>query len=149
MKAYWGSGCIAPSILHIGTRWGEWLASRPGRLTPGGRATATRWIGGWMGPRAGLDVVARRKKFHHYLSQELNPGHPAHSLVSSSLILLTSLHRLPRFSVSQSHPFHCTRNLFCAGSFLVLFIRVRSSMHKINPSLMPHLHAPQPLSFRE
>jgi len=36
----------------------EWLASRPGRFTPG-----THWIGGWLGRKAGLDAVAKKKKF--------------------------------------------------------------------------------------
>jgi hypothetical protein len=40
---------------------GEWLASRPGRFTPGNLAPRTHWIGGWMGPRAGLDDVEKRK----------------------------------------------------------------------------------------
>jgi hypothetical protein len=35
---------------------GEWSASRIGRFTPG-----SRWIGGWMDPRAGLDHVEKRK----------------------------------------------------------------------------------------
>jgi len=34
----------------------EWSASRPGRFTPRERAPGTRWIGGWVGPRAGLDA---------------------------------------------------------------------------------------------
>jgi hypothetical protein len=38
---------------------GEWSASRLGRLTPGERALGTRWIGGWVGPRAGLDDVEK------------------------------------------------------------------------------------------
>jgi len=40
---------------------GEWSASRPGRFTPRERAPFTCWIGGWVGPRAGLDAVARKK----------------------------------------------------------------------------------------
>jgi len=36
---------------------GEWSASHPGRFTPGERAPGTHWIGGWMGPRATLNVV--------------------------------------------------------------------------------------------
>jgi hypothetical protein len=32
---------------------GEWSASRPDRFT--------HWIGGWVGPRAGLDDVKKRK----------------------------------------------------------------------------------------
>jgi hypothetical protein len=42
---------------------GEWSASRPGRALPppGQRTPCTNWIGGWVGPRAGLDAGARRK----------------------------------------------------------------------------------------
>jgi hypothetical protein len=35
---------------------GEWSASRPGRSTSGEKAPGTHWIGGWVGPRAGLDA---------------------------------------------------------------------------------------------
>jgi hypothetical protein len=35
-------------------------ASRPDRFTPGERAPGTHWIGGWVGPRTGLDVVVKR-----------------------------------------------------------------------------------------
>jgi hypothetical protein len=40
---------------------GEWSASRPGRYTSRERAPGTHWIGGWVGPRAGLDAVAKRR----------------------------------------------------------------------------------------
>jgi hypothetical protein len=49
-------------ILNLGTRWG-WVVSvtpRP-RFTPGERTPEIHWIGGWVGPRAGLDIEARRK----------------------------------------------------------------------------------------
>jgi hypothetical protein len=32
-------------------------------FTPGERAPGTHWIGGWVGPRASLDDVERRKIF--------------------------------------------------------------------------------------
>jgi hypothetical protein len=35
---------------------GEWSASRLGRFTPTERAPDTHWVGGWVGPRAGLDI---------------------------------------------------------------------------------------------
>jgi recombinational DNA repair protein (RecF pathway) len=35
-----------------------------------------------MVPRNGLDLLAKRKKSHHCPSRELNPGHPASSLVT-------------------------------------------------------------------
>jgi hypothetical protein len=40
---------------------GEWSTLRPSRFTPGDRAPGTHWIGGWVGPRAGLDDVKKRK----------------------------------------------------------------------------------------
>jgi hypothetical protein len=58
---------------------GEWSASRPGRFTPGERAPNTQWIGGWLGPRAGLDDVDKRK-FLTLPGLELRPlGRPARS----------------------------------------------------------------------
>jgi hypothetical protein len=41
---------------------GEWSASRPCRFTPKERAPGTHWIGGWVGPRAVLDAVVKRKR---------------------------------------------------------------------------------------
>jgi len=52
VKAYWGSVGIAPHILNLTARW-WWSASCTGCFTP--------WIGGWVGPRANLDAVAKRK----------------------------------------------------------------------------------------
>jgi hypothetical protein len=40
---------------------GEWSASRPGRFTPRERALGTNWIRGWLGPRAVLDALVKRK----------------------------------------------------------------------------------------
>jgi hypothetical protein len=58
---------------------GEWSASRPYRLTPGERARGTHWIGGWVGTRAGMDAVEKRK-FLTLPGLELRPlGHPLHS----------------------------------------------------------------------
>jgi hypothetical protein len=61
MKAYWGSGVIAPFIFDLSTNGGEWSASRPGRFTPKERAPGTYWLGGWVGPSAVLDAVVKRK----------------------------------------------------------------------------------------
>jgi hypothetical protein len=35
--------------------------SRPGRFTPGERTHGPHSIGGWVGPRAGLDAMEERK----------------------------------------------------------------------------------------
>jgi hypothetical protein len=40
---------------------GEWSASRPSRFTPGESAPGTHLLGGWVGHRAGLDDVEKRK----------------------------------------------------------------------------------------
>jgi hypothetical protein len=61
MKAYWGVEVKLHSFFDLGTRWGEWSASRPGRFTPRERAPGTHWIGGWVGPTAVLDAVVKRK----------------------------------------------------------------------------------------
>jgi len=39
----------------------KWSASRPGRFAPGETAPCTHWIGGWVGPRVGLYVVAKKQ----------------------------------------------------------------------------------------
>jgi hypothetical protein len=44
----------------------------PGRLTSGERNPGTRWIGGWMGLRVGLDAVAKKRNL--CLCRELNPA---------------------------------------------------------------------------
>jgi hypothetical protein len=40
---------------------GKWSASRPGRFTPKKRAPGTHKTRGWMGLRAVLDTVVKRK----------------------------------------------------------------------------------------
>jgi hypothetical protein len=58
--------------------WGEWSASRPGRALPSGeRAPGTRWTGGWVVPRAGLDAETLRKIF--CLCRGSNPGRTVRS----------------------------------------------------------------------
>jgi hypothetical protein len=44
------------ALFNLGTRW-EWSASYFVRLIPGEIVRGTHWIGGWVGPRAGLDAV--------------------------------------------------------------------------------------------
>jgi hypothetical protein len=40
---------------------GEWSVSRHGHFTPSERAPGTHWIGGWVGSRAVLNAVVKRK----------------------------------------------------------------------------------------
>jgi hypothetical protein len=65
MKAYGGVDVQIRIFLTSTLVGGEWSASCPGRFTPEERAPGTHWIGGWVGPRAGLDDVEMRKFFPH------------------------------------------------------------------------------------
>jgi hypothetical protein len=40
---------------------GEWSDSRPGSFAPGERALGTHWIGGYVGPRVGVEAMEKRK----------------------------------------------------------------------------------------
>jgi hypothetical protein len=40
----------------------EWSASRCGRFTPGEITSITYRIGGWVGPRAAVDAVGKKKQ---------------------------------------------------------------------------------------
>jgi hypothetical protein len=53
---------------------GEWSASRSDRFTPREKAPGTQWTGGWVGPRAGLDTLSKRKLPSPRPGYE--PGHP-------------------------------------------------------------------------
>jgi hypothetical protein len=56
-----GSGCIDPHFLDLSISW-RWVVSfTPRPLYPRERAPGTHWIGGWVGPRAGLDDMEKRK----------------------------------------------------------------------------------------
>jgi hypothetical protein len=61
MKGYWGVEVPLHTFLTSALDGGEWSASHPGRFAPREGFTGTHWIGGWVGPRAGLDAVGRRK----------------------------------------------------------------------------------------
>jgi hypothetical protein len=61
MKVYAGLDVSIHSFLTSAFVGGELSASRPDRFTPGERAPGNHWIGGWVGPRAGLDDVEKRK----------------------------------------------------------------------------------------
>jgi hypothetical protein len=73
MEVYEGLDVQIHIFLTSALVRGEWLTSRPGRFTPG-----TRWIGGCVGPTAGVDDVKR--KFLILPGPELRSlGRPAHS----------------------------------------------------------------------
>jgi hypothetical protein len=75
MKA-WVNWRYNSTIFTSALDGGECSASRPGRFTPGeiARGAHARFMGGWVGPKAGLDAVEMRKIFP---CQKSNPGRPA------------------------------------------------------------------------
>jgi hypothetical protein len=55
------SGGIGPPFLTLAVDRGERSASHPGHFTPGEIAHDIHWMGEWVGTRAGLDTVEKRK----------------------------------------------------------------------------------------
>jgi hypothetical protein len=55
MKIYEGAHVFLTSV-RIGDVWSP---SRPAPFTLGERVPGTHWIGGWVGPRAGLDEMEK------------------------------------------------------------------------------------------
>jgi hypothetical protein len=58
-----GSEGIAPPFLTSAVYGGEWLASLTSRIILGEGAPGTNWIGGWLGRRAGMDALEKKKIF--------------------------------------------------------------------------------------
>jgi hypothetical protein len=58
-EGVWGSGCIIHVFLTSALVGGEWSASHPGRFTSKEIASGTSCIGGWVGPRGGMDAVEK------------------------------------------------------------------------------------------
>jgi hypothetical protein len=53
---------MAPPILNLGIDGGGWSHHASITLPLGGGTSSIHWIGGWVGPRAGLDAVAELRK---------------------------------------------------------------------------------------
>jgi hypothetical protein len=58
-------------------------------LPPRDKAPGTHWIGGWVGPRAGLDTVVKRKILS--LRRESDPDHPPE--VSGIFVIILVIQR--------------------------------------------------------
>jgi hypothetical protein len=61
MNTYWGMDVQIHIFYNSALVGGERSASRPCRLIPEERAPGTHCIGGWAGPRFGLDDVENRR----------------------------------------------------------------------------------------
>jgi hypothetical protein len=60
-------------ILDLGTRCDNISASRPVRVLAAGNDPGTRWIGGWVNLRDGLDIGSKGEIL--CLCRGSNPGH--------------------------------------------------------------------------
>jgi hypothetical protein len=79
MKAYGGVDVRIHIFLTSVLAGGQLSDLRPWRFTPGKRAHVTHWIEGWVGPKAGLGDVEKRK-FLTLPGLEIWPlGRPARS----------------------------------------------------------------------
>jgi hypothetical protein len=61
MKAYGGVGVQIHIFLTSAVVGGELSVSRSCLFITGEKASGTQWIGGWVGPRTGLDDMDKRK----------------------------------------------------------------------------------------
>jgi hypothetical protein len=59
MKTYEGVEVTLPFLTSV-LDGDEWSASRSSNFTPGVRVPGTHCMGGWVGPRTGLDAVEKR-----------------------------------------------------------------------------------------
>jgi hypothetical protein len=57
MKMYEGVGDLAPPFLTSALNGSEWLASRSRYFTPGKIDPDAHFVGGWLGPKTGLNAV--------------------------------------------------------------------------------------------
>jgi len=51
------------SFLSLTLDGGEWLVLCPVRFTPRERNWSSHWKWGWVGSRAGMDILEKRKTF--------------------------------------------------------------------------------------
>jgi hypothetical protein len=75
MKKYGGVD-IYQAFLTSALIGGEWSASRPGHSISGERAPGTHWIGDWVGHKAGMDTVEKRKLLNGTRTPNLPSSRP-------------------------------------------------------------------------
>jgi hypothetical protein len=97
MKAYWGSGGIAPRILDLGTRWSWVVSFTPRPLCHQGQSPRRPLVTRLDGPQCRLDAVAKRKIPSPRL--ESNPRSPIFQPIAQWYT--TELSRLPDPHVSK------------------------------------------------
>jgi hypothetical protein len=98
------------TILDLSTRW-RWVVSftTPAALPRGERAPGIHWIGGYVGPRACLDVIKKRKVIP---LPGIEPGRPARRYISWATTTPTTKMKYFAFYVKRNAIFK-TLQYFC------------------------------------
>jgi hypothetical protein len=91
METHWKNRGTAPRILNLSATLRWVISFTPRQLYHRVTDAGTHRTGGWAGPRAGLDAVAKRKEYYHCPCREFNPD----CLVCSLVSVLNELSRLP------------------------------------------------------
>jgi hypothetical protein len=99
---------------------GEWSDPLPNLFIPGKALPVPPWIGGWVGPRAGLNTVAKRKKSLLCPYWESKLGRPAHNLI-------TILTEQPQFLILTMK----IKTRFSGKSCVLLFIYINKKLYII------------------
>jgi len=104
MNTYWGSRGMAPRVLNLCAGWRRVVSFIPMK-----GAAGTHLIGGWLGPTASLDAMAKRK------------------IPATARSLVTVLIELPRIICIT-----CGRVLFqWTVLFCALLLKLISLIHQI------------------
>jgi len=138
MRMCRGSGSIPPLILNLRK------ASFPLRwLFPGERASTTHWIGGWLGPIAGLDECGKEKVSYPHGSLNPEPSTQWRLAVPTTLLCHLALSSDSGTKFSQDSllitifitPFHLRLGL-PTGPFTRTFLTI---IFKINICVTPYI----------
>jgi hypothetical protein len=101
---------------------GEWSASRPSHFTPRERTPGTHWTGSWVGPRASLDTVSKRKIPSPH--RESNPNHPIVQTIPSH----DTDWAIPALQYTGISNYYLTAKIWCC----LLILNYSYNIHETN-----------------
>lgn len=117
------------SFLTTALDSSEWLASYPGPFTLWDWVPIHPWIGGWVSPLAGLEVLGKRKTFplpgSERRSSSPYPGHYTDYAIPASQIW-NKLKEMPRFLLVQQ----CTRRKHRSHGNIAIWLSFQQRLGK-------------------